>query len=160
MGSQRGERADRTLELLATELLLVEGEELGREDVGRRLVVGVVVRLEVGVCERVLDRDALLRVEGEASVDISISVNDLDVLVRSGGRRYALLQQVDRKRVRVGVDGRERLALLEGQRAQVVARAVRRDGVEVVERGCAKHVQDQRQLVVIYIRDTASQRGA
>lgn len=91
-----------------------------------RLVLGVVVGLEIRVRECLLDRDALLRVEGEAA-----------------------LEEVDRERVRVRVERLQRSSLLERQRAEVVARAVRRDGVEVVQRGRAEDVEDERELVVV-----------
>ena len=46
-------------------LVLVKVEELLWNRVGRRLVIGVMVWLQVWVLERILDRDALDGVESE-----------------------------------------------------------------------------------------------
>lgn len=72
---------------------------------------------------------------------------DSDTLLRVKGQ--ALLHQVDGERLRLGVHLGELLLLLEGQSAQIVPRAMRVDLVEVVQRGCTKDIQDQRELVVV-----------
>lgn len=72
---------------------------------------------------------------------------DLDPLLRA--ERQALLHQVDRERVRLREERRERLALAEGHHADVLARPRRRDRVEVVERRRAEDVEDERELVVV-----------
>ena len=77
------------------------------------------------------------------------SILDLDPPLRTEGQ--ALLKQVDRQRVRVREQLRERLLLPERQRADVLARARRADRVEVVERRRAEDVEDDRQLVMIYV---------
>ena len=112
---------DEPLELLAAELLVrvVEAEERTRDRGRGRLVFRVVVRLEVGVREGVLDGDALLWIEGET-----------------------LLEQVDRERVGVRIQRCKRLPLLERQRAKIITRAVGRNLVEVVEVGRAEDVKD------------------
>lgn len=96
------------------------------QDGRRRLVVRVVIGLEVRVRQRLLDGDALLGVEGEAA-----------------------LEEVDGERVGVGVERLERPTLLEGECAEVVARAVRGDGVEVVESGGSENVEDESELMVV-----------
>ena len=61
----------------------------------------------------------------------------------------AFLEQVDRERVGIRVERRERLLLFEGQRAEVVAGPRRGDLVEVVEAGRAEDLEDERELVVV-----------
>ena len=60
-----------------------------------------------------------------------------------------LLQKVDRLGRRLGEQRRERASLADGQRADVVARAARRDPVELLERRRTDHVQDQVELVPV-----------
>lgn len=74
-------------------------------------------------------------------------VDDAHALLRV--ERQAALEEVDRERVGVRVERLERLLLLERQRAQVVAAALRADGVKVVERRRAEDAEDERELVVV-----------
>ena len=74
-------------------------------------------------------------------------VDDVDPLGRVEGQ--APLEQVDRERVRVRVQGLERLLLLVGQRAQVVATSLRADRVKVLQRRRAEDAEDQGELVVV-----------
>ena len=106
-------------------------EELTK-DSRSRFIICIMIRLQVRMRQRLLNRDPLLRIE-----------------------RQTLLQQVQRERVRVGVERREGLALLEGEGAEVVARAVRGDGVEVVEGGSSEYVEDEGQLVMVCARITS-----
>lgn len=66
-----------------------------------------------------------------------------------GVERQASLEQIGRERVRVWEQRRKRFALLERQRTQVVARPLRRNGVEIVERRRTENVQNQSQLMMI-----------
>ena len=61
----------------------------------------------------------------------------------------SLCEEIHRHRARVGEQLRERAPFAEGQRAYVVPRSPRRDRVELVERRCAKHVEDQCELMVV-----------
>lgn len=76
--------------------------------------------------QRVLDRDPLL-----------------------GIKRERLGQKVNRQGVCVGEELREWPPFAEGQRADIVARSSRGDGVELVEGRRAEDVQDERELVVV-----------
>ena len=78
------------------------------------------------MCEGLLDRDALLGVE-----------------------RERLAQKVERERARVGVQARKVFRLADREGAKVVARAARRNGVKLLDRGGAQDVEDERQLVVV-----------
>ncbi len=69
--------------------------------------------------ERVLDRDALGRVEGEQ-----------------------LLEQIQRELVRLGEHDLERDLLFEGQRPDVLARPAGLDAVVVLHRRRAEHIED------------------
>lgn len=76
--------------------------------------------------QSLLDGDPLLRVEGEAAfhkVDCSL-----------GG---------------VGVNGGEGSSFLERKSAEVVSRSLRIDSVVFLKRGCAKHVENERELMMI-----------
>lgn len=78
--------------------------------------------------QRLLHGDALLGVEGKAA-----------------------FEEVDCERVGVWVERLERPTLLEGECAEVVARAVRGDGVEVVEGGSTENIEDESELVVVCV---------
>ena len=104
----------------------IELEELGVERGRDGLVFGVVVGLEVRVCERVLDADPLLRI-----------------------KRQRLRQEIDRHRGGVREERRKRSLLPERERADVVPASPGRDRVELVERGRAEDVEDERELMVV-----------
>lgn len=74
-------------------------------------------------------------------------VDDVDTLGRVEGQ--APLEQVDRERVRVRVQGLERLFLLVRQRAQVVATPLRADRVKVLQGRRAEDAEYQGELVVV-----------
>ena len=78
---------------------------------------------------------------------VAQGVDDAHALLRV--ERQAALEEVDRERVGVRVERLERLLLLERERAQVVAAALRADGVKVVERRRAEDAEDERELVVV-----------
>lgn len=75
-------------------------------------------------------------------------IDNVDALGRVEGQ--APLEQVDRERVRVRVQRLERLLLLVGQRAQVVATPLRADRVKVLQRRRAEDAEDQGELVVVW----------
>lgn len=60
-----------------------------------------------------------------------------------------LFEQVDSQWLCVRVHFRILLLLLEWQSSKVVSRSVRVDLVEVIERGRAEHIEDERELMVI-----------
>lgn len=78
---------------------------------------------------------------------VAQGIDDAHALL--GVERQAPLEEVDGEWVGVGVECLERLLLLEGKRAQVVAAALRADGVKVVERRRAEDAEDEGELVVI-----------
>ena len=80
-------------------------------------------------------------------------VDDVDPLGRVEGQ--APLEQVDCERVRSRVQGLERLLLLVGQRAQVVATPLRADRVKVLQRRRAEDAEDQGELVVVCVARTS-----
>lgn len=85
-----------------------------------------MVRGDVRVLERLLDRRALLRVEREGAVE-----------------------EVERLGRRLGEEGGERPALADRQGADVVARAPGCDRIELVERRRANHIEDEVELVPV-----------
>ena len=58
-------------------------------------------------------------------------------------------QEVDRERVRVREQLRERFPFPEGQRANVITRPPRRDRVELIQRRRPEDIEDERQLMVV-----------
>lgn len=181
-GDEGGRERERTLELLAVELLLVEREEGGRcrrgesgsgptgeggddrdDDSRRTGAVGSSVsswygsRYAAGQASRVIHRTHRERVR-EGGRTVAQGVDDAHALLRV--ERQAALEEVDRERVGVRVQGLERLLLLERERAKVVAAALRPDGVKVVERRRAEDTEDERELVVVCTTRCASVRGA
>jgi len=121
---------DHPLQLLRRQLVLVpiKVEEALRDRRRARLVVGVVVWFEVGVLQRLLDRDALGRIE-----------------------RQQPLQQIQGQGIRARKQRREWDFLLEGQIADVFARAPALDGVIILHARRPQHLQDERELVVIIL---------
>jgi hypothetical protein len=74
-------------------------------------------------------------------------LNHTDPLLRVESQ--TLLQQIDRERVRIGVQTLEGFLLLKGEGAEVVSTALGTDGVEVVEGGSAEDAEDQGELMVV-----------
>ena len=126
--SVAGDSGDsRTFQLFFCDVLLVVEIEKTRVQQRRGRFVGrVVVGFQVRVGQRALDVDPGLGVEGKE-----------------------LLEHVERERVLALEQDREWLLLPERERADVLAGPVGGDGVEVVDRGRAEHVEDDAQLVVV-----------
>lgn len=91
-----------------------------------RLVGRVVVRSQVWVLKRLLDRHALLRVEGERAVE-----------------------EVDSIGRRLGEDSREGTLLADGQSTDVISRPAGSDAVEFIECRCADNVENKIQLMAV-----------
>lgn len=100
--------------------------------------------LEVWVCQRLLNSDTLFRVECLIS-----TVNKATLSGSTRSTHQALREEVYRQRACIREELCKRLALAEGQCADVVARSARGDRVELVKRWRTEHVEDQRQLVVV-----------
>ena len=117
-----------TLQLLFAQsiLVLVEIEESIWNRRRGGLILGVVVRLEVGVTQGVFDRDTLSRVECKK-----------------------LLEQIQGHVVALGEHCAEGNLLLKGEGANVFARTAGFDAVVVFHGWCAENVQDEGQLVVV-----------
>ena len=100
--------------------------------------------LQVRVLERVVDLDSPLRAERQAllhQIDrLPAAVSARSTVSPSGGAHQGVRRREERA---------ERLLLPERQRADVLARPLRRDRVKVVQRRRAEDVQDDRQLVVV-----------
>lgn len=116
------------LELVPAEVvfLTVKVEEVLGERRRARFVLRIMVRLEVRMLERLLDRHALLRIEGEG-----------------------LGEEVDGGFRGVGVDVGKVALLAEGEGADVVARSSGVDGVELFEGRGSEDVEDESELVVV-----------
>lgn len=116
------------LQLLLAEgiFVLVEIEKFLRDRRRSGLVLRVVIGLEVWVLEGILHRDSLHGIE-----------------------RKQLLQEVECQIRRLGEQGAEWHLLLERQRADVLSCSSRLDAVVVLHGGCAEHVQNQSQLVMV-----------
>lgn len=127
MCGQHGQR--RTLELLLAErvLVAVKVEEAVGDGVCGWFVVWVVVRLEVGVAQGLLNRDALDGVEGEQAIE------QIEGEVGRGGEELA--------------PGN---LLFKGQRAYVLARPSRLYAVVVLHCRGAEHIEDQSELMVVW----------
>jgi hypothetical protein len=69
---------------------------------------------------------------------------------RTRSKAPAPLHQIDRLRGSTRVQGRQRPLFAERQRAEVVSRTTRADGVELVERWGAEHVENESKLVVVW----------
>ena len=108
-------------------LVLVEVEELLWNGIGNWLVVGVVIRFEIGVLECVFDCNAFDRVECKQ-----------------------FLKQVECQVGGLWEHCFEGNLLFEWKRADVLASTSRLDAVVVFHGWCAKDVQDEGQLVVIW----------
>lgn len=118
-------------------LVLVKVKELLGDWRRGRLVLGVVVRLEVWVLERLLDGDALDGVEGQQ-----------------------LLEEVESHVGRVGEERAEGHLLLEGKRSDVLARASGLDAIIILHCWRAEDVEDEGKLVVVWERGVSHDSGA
>lgn len=118
-------------------LVLVKVKELLGDWRRGRLVLGVVVRLEVWVLERLLDGDALDGVEGQQ-----------------------LLEEVESHVGRVGEERAEGHLLLEGKRPDVLARASGLDAIIILHCWRAEDVEDEGKLVVVWERGVSHDSGA
>lgn len=97
------------------------------------------------------------RRKGRVPLTMTERVDDVDALGRVEGQ--APFEQVDRKRVRVRVQGLERFLLLVRQRAQVVAAALRPDRVKILQRRRTEDPEDQRELVMVCLSPNAALQG-
>ena len=101
--------------------------------------------------ESVLDCDSLLWIKsllvcGKKKSNFSRGEADHEITQVA---HQSLGKKVDCEGVGVGEELGEWPALAEGQRANVVPRSARRDGVELVKSWCAEDVEDEGQLVVV-----------
>src|SRR2546421_11865734 len=108
-------------------LILIKVKELRWDRLRRWLVIRVVVWLEVGVLECILDSNTFDRVESEQFFE------EIESQIRCLWKH-----------------GFERNFLLERKRTDVFACTSRLDAVVVFHGWCAKDVQDESQLVVVW----------
>lgn len=129
MVQNKKETIRRTLQLLLGQgiLVLVEVEEFLWNRLGGRLIIRVMVRLEIGVLQGILDSDAFDWVECKQLVE---KVQGEVRRVRKHGLPWDLL--------------------FERQGADVLASTARLDAVVVLHGRGAENIEDERQLVVVY----------
>lgn len=109
---------------------------------------GRTVVSDVRVLECFFDGDARLGVERQLRIGAWVSLARRHRHIR-GGCTHSLFQEVVSKRRGVRVQRGEASSLAEGESADIVPRATRGDGVELVRRGSAEDFEDEGELMVV-----------